>query len=561
MSDKSKENKEKKSKTAAHSGENPFDRIVTENPFARSGSVTRSPPKVETRAGGKEAPNKQSDELPPSSTGSVTEEPPKTVSDGTMDGPSLTRAIAEKAEEPLPGIEVARNQLDVIIRFAQSKSNISKDLKQALLKLRHSLLRAREAQEELGGRLKAAEKEAEDQRGAFPFAAGPVMSQEALRHSLQLARERAPAFVPEPENARKRRISRPRRPGGAKRRAVPGSSNVELVAVEQRDGQVAPRPQIRAKRDKQRPKPKQADGVAKTANSANVATTRKKGKDARQDQGKGQRPRERRDKDANGVPWTIVANRRQRKGLRKEHAERSVQPPPKRDRGCVLLLKTEATSYADVLKSMRSDEKLSGLGADVRSVRRTRAGEMLLILKKGARDKGPDYKKLTEEVIGESIQVKSLTTEVAIQGTNLDLITTREEFVKDLKKHRQIELPHTSVRLRKGPAGTQVVSFKLPVAEANKLLRQGPFEVGWSMCSVSVERPPIYCFKCFEPGHRSFDCRGKDRSKLCRRCGKEGHKAQGCNEQPKCCICAGKGQDRHFAGSLNCPGSRRRNRK
>lgn len=103
----------------------------------------------------------------------------------------------------------------------------------------------------------------------------------------------------------------------------------------------------------------------------------------------------------------------------------------------------------------------------------------------------------------------------------------------------------------------QIATIKLPVGEAKKATAKGMVEVGWSECPLSVCEPPEVCFRCFGRGHKSWACKGPDRSKLCRRCGVEGHFVRECKSAPKCLICTtNKG---HVTGGPKCPSISGRN--
>lgn len=248
--------------------------------------------------------------------------------------------------------------------------------------------------------------------------------------------------------------------------------------------------------------------------------------------------------------WTTVVKKAKAKPNPRP-VEKPQQPKKATSKGDALVLKTDG-SYAEALKKMRSDEKLAGLGADVRRIRRTRAGDMILELRRGSDAKGPAYKKLAEEVLGEGVTVRALTSEVTLQCKNLDEITEAGDVVDALRNQCKIEVDAKAVRLRNGLPGTQIATARLPVAEANKAMKVGKLKVGWSVCSLSIYQPPEACFRCLERGHKSWACKGPDRSKLCRRCGKEGHKAQGCNEAPRCMLCPEKSGNNHILGGPRC---------
>ena len=56
--------------------------------------------------------------------------------------------------------------------------------------------------------------------------------------------------------------------------------------------------------------------------------------------------------------------------------------------------------YATVLKTMRTDPSIAGLGEDVRNIRRTRTGVMLLVLKKDVKISSNVYSDLAWTVHG-----------------------------------------------------------------------------------------------------------------------------------------------------------------
>ncbi|XP_062541410.1 uncharacterized protein LOC134209439 [Armigeres subalbatus] len=231
-------------------------------------------------------------------------------------------------------------------------------------------------------------------------------------------------------------------------------------------------------------------------------------------------------------PWQTVVNKPKVKAA-------VTRPARARQKGEALLIKTEKERYADVLKPMRSAEKLADLDKEVRNIRRTRAGEMILVLRKGSQANGTSYGALAQEVLGESVEVRALHDEVTLQCKQLDEVTTSEEIASAIKDQGGVVVANASIRLRRGPQGTQIATVKLPAIDANKVIKVGKLKVGWSVCPVSLYQPPVVdkCFRCLEPGHKSWACKGPDRSNLCRRCGEEGHKAHTCEKAPSCKLC------------------------
>ena len=451
------------------------------SPFA-GGGLTRSPPMGDGRMAAIEATGSGSGSKSGSSITPTTSQTAGTPGE-VLDGPWLTRAM-NKNRDLLPKMAVVTEQLDAIIEFASSKSNISKDLKQSLLKLRKSVLAATQEQDrqdrvrEVVVPEKVA-KESQTDDSLLVLPGNTTTPEGAAQHTL------IPGVTGPPKPPRRRRS---KRPGGAGRNKDNPRVAGERVAAN----------------DPQPGKAERTDGDR---------------------------------------PWTEVLRRKKRK--KPERAKRA------RDRGDALILKTDGAKYSDVLKAMRTDTKLLGLGADVRCVRRTRSGDMILELKRNPSNRAHDHKRVAEEVLGDGVTVRALTSEVTVQCKNLDEITDAGELTHALKVQCDVELPATAVKLRRGPAGTQVATFRLPMTSANSVVKVGKLKVGWSICSLSIHQPLEVCFRCFGKGHKAWACRGPNRSALCRRCGEEGHKARECTKPPRCVICA-NGHNNHMLGGPKC---------
>ena len=259
---------------------------------------------------------------------------------------------------------------------------------------------------------------------------------------------------------------------------------------------------------------------------------------------------------ATGNPWVTVGGRKRQKDSKRNDEKATNRPKmgkKARSRGDALILKTEGSKYSEVLKKMRGETQLKDLGADVRTIRRSRTGEMILELRKDAKNKGAAYKTVAEQVLGKDVQIRALTSEVTLQLKNLDEITERCDIAQALKEKCGVEVATEVIRLRKGPAGTQVATFRLASADATLALKTAKLKVGWSVCPLSILQQPDVCFRCFEGGHKSWTCKGPDRSQLCRRCGGAGHKAKDCGEPPRCLVCTGKRDAKHFMGGPRCP--------
>ncbi|XP_055604980.1 uncharacterized protein LOC129753206 [Uranotaenia lowii] len=242
--------------------------------------------------------------------------------------------------------------------------------------------------------------------------------------------------------------------------------------------------------------------------------------------------------------WRTVSRKRGRpKGTETGKAKPQPQRRKRRvrERGEAIVVKAPEGTYADVLRQMRTNEDLADLGEKVRRIRRTRTGEMILELKRGAGNSSGTLTAKAAEALGDKAEVRALCKEVTIRVKNLDEVTTEDELRVALVEQCKICSDQMTVRLRNGPpkSGMQIGLVKLPVAAANAALRCGRLKVGWSICQISIPHQPDRCFKCLLNGHKSFDCTGPDRSGMCWRCSETGHKSTNCKKPAKCPVCAG----------------------
>lgn len=235
---------------------------------------------------------------------------------------------------------------------------------------------------------------------------------------------------------------------------------------------------------------------------------------------------------------------------------KKARKPKPRTKGEAVVIKAGEERYATILRSMRTDPRLAELGKNTRTVRRTRKNELLLVLGKGASG-ASEYAQLVGQVVtGDDVAIRSLSQETTIQCKNLDETVNQEDLLSALEEQCGTGKLSMEVRFKKYAQGTQTATFQLPESTAAKVLKCGKLKVNWSICPITQVVQPAACYKCFGYGHKSWACKGPDRSQLCRRCGGEGHKAKGCQIAPKCLLCP-DGSNSHATGSPICPSYKR----
>jgi hypothetical protein len=289
---------------------------------------------------------------------------------------------------------------------------------------------------------------------------------------------------------------------------------------------------------------------SKRARQSNSPSTLPKPKEPRTGPQKQKKPE--------GGAWTLVGGK-QKKPPERPKPEKTPQPREARKvktkSDALLIEAKDADSYAEILRKVKGDPDLKELGNQVARIRRTRKGEMLFELKGDSLAKSEVFKELVQKTLGDVAAVRALTQETVVEICNLDEVTSEAELREALIEQFSLgEIGKTAkVKMRKAYSGTQIGTIKLPVAEANKLLKAGKIKVGWTICHVRIPRTQLLrCYKCLGFGHVAIKCTSTDRKGRCWRCGEEGHVGATCSNKPKCMICQKSEGNNHATGSLRC---------
>ena len=223
----------------------------------------------------------------------------------------------------------------------------------------------------------------------------------------------------------------------------------------------------------------------------------------------------------------------------------------------IILKPASGKTFADILSTVRSTVEPEKCGVELRSVRRTRAGEVLLELKKGAADNRAAYSEALKAAVGSTSSVRELVPKVVQEIRDLDSYSTKEEIMEALRR----DLKEYDGVLHIGttrPNDRQQCMAIVTVEEtaAATLMQTARIKNGWINCRIRRRAVVPRCFRCLGFGHHGSGCRGPDRSRLCFRCGAEGHKAAACAGEQQCFLCPAR-EDKpdsrnHMAGSGTC---------
>ncbi|EDW35118.1 GL15643 [Drosophila persimilis] len=173
---------------------------------------------------------------------------------------------------------------------------------------------------------------------------------------------------------------------------------------------------------------------------------------------------ERERKEPKETPFLTVINRRRRKRPQKPTGALADKTRPD---AIVITTKGEKT-YAEILRMVRTDETLRGLGDAVVRIRRTQKGELLLQLNMSG-EETETFKSLVANTLKEHAEVRSLSHRVTVECKDLDEIPTTEDICEALRSQVELaELSADDIQLRKAYGGTQTATIRLPAESAQK---------------------------------------------------------------------------------------------
>ncbi|XP_070529994.1 uncharacterized protein [Cardiocondyla obscurior] len=162
----------------------------------------------------------------------------------------------------------------------------------------------------------------------------------------------------------------------------------------------------------------------------------------------------------------------------------------------------------------------------------------------------------------EGVKVSRPVTTAEIRVWPLEPSITKDEVIEAVISKGNCQPKEIQVgEIKKLSNNMGSLWFKLPLAAAKLVVREGSLCVGWIKAKVALlDARPLRCFRCLEQGHTREKCpSAKDRSGLCYRCGSPEHIARVCSAAPKCPICADIGRKAdHVLGSKSCTTRKKR---
>lgn len=216
-----------------------------------------------------------------------------------------------------------------------------------------------------------------------------------------------------------------------------------------------------------------------------------------------------------------------------------------------LVVRASQSSYADLLKTIRKNVDVQGLGVKVAAVRKTGGGDLLMKIE-GDKEKAGILKEEINKKIENVVNIRKRETAFFVQDIEADIGV--QEIRDEIAKETGIPAEDVQVGTpRSNRVGNQTVTVIVREDVAWRLRRVARIQLGWISCRVKERVAIDRCYRCWTVGHKAAECSGPDRSKLCYRCGEAGHVGRNCEGSPHCPLCEMRG---HMSGTTSCPAFR-----
>ncbi|GLH11064.1 Uncharacterized protein GBIM_15912 [Gryllus bimaculatus] len=192
--------------------------------------------------------------------------------------------------------------------------------------------------------------------------------------------------------------------------------------------------------------------------------------------------------------------------------------PKQPSTGFVVTCEGIEMTYAELLKDIKNKLQVAGGLDKVNSVRKTKAGDLVLSLKEGEMEVKSIITKQLERTNARIVDHRRTILYVK----HLDAITTAEELQERLRAEAGNE--DVTVRsMRPAYGETQSATVEAYEETAEHLCKIGRINVGMVYCFVSRRLDVRRCHLYWSYGHIATNCRGEDRRNKCYNCEHEGH--------------------------------------
>ena len=216
--------------------------------------------------------------------------------------------------------------------------------------------------------------------------------------------------------------------------------------------------------------------------------------------------------------------------------------PLKRLPPAVVVRPAETSSPNRTINMIKSCVDPCNCDVDIRRIRVTRRGQVLVEVAEEDRNNSRNLEQAIATALGGGSSVKTLGATTLLEVRDLDPTVSPEELCKSIVSTMGCQQADVRViKIRSAFQGTCTALIEATNDVGEKLLAKTPLRIGWTKCRIRPNLQVTRCFRCNGYGHMAVNCRGPDRSGLCRVCNRSGHKAAECKGQPECGQCSERG--------------------
>lgn len=214
-----------------------------------------------------------------------------------------------------------------------------------------------------------------------------------------------------------------------------------------------------------------------------------------------------------------------------------------------VVVKRGDSTYAELLKSVKSKVDIAKVGVQVKTIRKTAKGDLLLEVQ-GGMQKADRLKEAIKKDVGKDVKITN--NEVTIHIYDIDATTSQEEVEEAVVREVGHGEAHTVKVKSMRPSwdGNQIATVLASKFIANRMILAKVIRIGWVNCRVRERVTVPRCFNCLEFGHRASECKGPDRSNACLNCYQTDHKAKECKNTHYCLACK---TNEHRSDTTRCP--------
>lgn len=218
-----------------------------------------------------------------------------------------------------------------------------------------------------------------------------------------------------------------------------------------------------------------------------------------------------------------------------------------------IIVKAEGKSYAELVKNVKSSINMGESRIQVNHQKMTKKGDLMIEVE--GHENAEKIKEAVKNNFNE-VTVEHKKNETTLYLTNIDADMNEKEISEEIKKYRSdIKREFFKIiSVRQMRNGNQAATIQMEKEAATHYCNMGSIKMGWGSCRIRRRIYILRCFRCLNFGHRTGECDGEDRSNMCLGCGEMGHKVKECKNTPFCTTCNIGG---HKADQTKCPIFRR----